>query len=238
MFIRSSLLSLLLFFQDWVSLEGVDCVWSVLFSVPPSSPLSSWVLFFPDVVPTSAFFSTHHLVPPSLKISSSLYTPLWRWVKSSHSCWSLWLSIIKNSYQDFLSVKPLSLLFLSTVWKSFLAQVPAELVSCQANKRGTPSSVPSKASWWWLASCSPCHPPNSFSLLMVHLLLSHASTASPADTSFSPPFRFKYFSFHLHHREQIPTKVTLRLLPTIEVISCLLCPVPRWDSPRPFISKR
>lgn len=42
---------------------------------------SSWVLFFPDIVPTSAFFLTHHLVSPSLKISSSLYTPLWQWAR-------------------------------------------------------------------------------------------------------------------------------------------------------------
>lgn len=71
----------------------------------------------------------------------------------------LWSSALKDSPSyHFLGMGPLSLteilVFLSTVWKSFLTQVSAELVSRQANKRGIHGQGSCKAGFWFFTPCS------------------------------------------------------------------------------------
>lgn len=73
--------------------------------------------------------------------------------------------------------------------------------------------------------------PSSFSRLQIPVSSSpSALNSSPSDTLSFPLHLHKHFSPHLHPREFLPMKATLRLSPMIVVICCPQCPVPRWDT--------
>lgn len=98
--------------------------------------------------------------------SKELCLPIISWA------WDLWVSGI--------------LIFLSTVRKTFLTQVSAELVSCKANKRGIPASVHPL----YVILCVIHWHLNSFSILCIPI----ASSPSALNSNLSPTDTFSHFS--------------------------------------------